>query len=372
MHESQPPSKFGVRFTMPQKSKKRKLILATDENWKLQWTFQSKQIRTTLPFASRAARTRHAWHTNKSLADFAKREDAQVERLFVGVFQPPDDVGFGPDANQFRDAIWENGVSGKTGSGENGVRGKRGQRPHYPWCRENGVRDLITHGARRGPQRSCRGSGRIHHLQSQNGENGVKDLITHWCEARTATLQMSVLLAYTDGTDAHPNVITLPPVNGMQQSTSIYGSCAEEDCLQQSSMSERVFARLKDELGGRSIRVRGAAQIRAHLMFGVLALTIDQLLRLADSRRPSSPKQSPASKAELRRAHFCAYSQRLFPSRQPHQLTAAAGSSTCLVPIFDSFCKWVTNHENIPIHLSQWDLPRSKPIPPIRFRHSLC
>jgi hypothetical protein len=38
---------------------------------------------------------------------------------------------------------------------------------------------------------------------------------------------------------------------------------------------------LKDEFGGRLIYVRGAAKIMAHLMFGVVALTVDQLLRLS-------------------------------------------------------------------------------------------
>ncbi|MBV9085068.1 MAG: transposase [Acidobacteriaceae bacterium] len=55
---------------------------------------------------------------------------------------------------------------------------------------------------------------------------------------------------------------------------------AEEDRMQERSMCERVFARLKDEFGGRAIRVRGATKIMAHLMFGVLALSVDQLLRL--------------------------------------------------------------------------------------------
>jgi hypothetical protein len=45
-------------------------------------------------------------------------------------------------------------------------------------------------------------------------------------------------------------------------------------------MIERVNGRLKDEFGGREIRVRGAAKVMAHLMFGILALTVDQLLRL--------------------------------------------------------------------------------------------
>ena len=43
---------------------------------------------------------------------------------------------------------------------------------------------------------------------------------------------------------------------------------------------ERVYARLKDEFGGRMIRVRGPAKVMASLMFGIVALTADQILRL--------------------------------------------------------------------------------------------
>lgn len=42
---------------------------------------------------------------------------------------------------------------------------------------------------------------------------------------------------------------------------------------------ERVFGRLKEEFGGASVRVRGACKVMAHLMFGILALTADQILR---------------------------------------------------------------------------------------------
>jgi hypothetical protein len=45
-------------------------------------------------------------------------------------------------------------------------------------------------------------------------------------------------------------------------------------------MSERVNARLKDEFGASQIRVRGGAKVMAHLMFGVLALTVDRWLRM--------------------------------------------------------------------------------------------
>ena len=58
-------------------------------------------------------------------------------------------------------------------------------------------------------------------------------------------------------------------------------SPAEAQRYKERTMVERVNARLKDEFGGRQIRVRGAAKVMAHLMFGVLALTIDQWLRLA-------------------------------------------------------------------------------------------
>ena len=42
---------------------------------------------------------------------------------------------------------------------------------------------------------------------------------------------------------------------------------------------ERVYSRLKDEFGERFVRVRGHMKVMAHLMFGLLALTADQLLR---------------------------------------------------------------------------------------------
>lgn len=46
---------------------------------------------------------------------------------------------------------------------------------------------------------------------------------------------------------------------------------------------ERVYARLKQEFGGENVRVRGWAKVMTHLMFGILALTVDQILRLAPS-----------------------------------------------------------------------------------------
>jgi Transposase DDE domain/Transposase domain (DUF772) len=46
------------------------------------------------------------------------------------------------------------------------------------------------------------------------------------------------------------------------------------------STAERVNGGLKDNHGGRTVRVRGAAKVICHLMFGVLSFTALQLLRL--------------------------------------------------------------------------------------------
>jgi hypothetical protein len=56
---------------------------------------------------------------------------------------------------------------------------------------------------------------------------------------------------------------------------------AQQERFKERTMIERVNARLKDEFGASHLRVRGAAKVMAHLMFGVLALTVDQWLRLA-------------------------------------------------------------------------------------------
>ena len=50
--------------------------------------------------------------------------------------------------------------------------------------------------------------------------------------------------------------------------------------LRERSTVERVNGRLKDEFGGRRIHVRGHAKVMTHLMFGIRALSVDQLIRL--------------------------------------------------------------------------------------------
>src|SRR3990167_1917917 len=46
------------------------------------------------------------------------------------------------------------------------------------------------------------------------------------------------------------------------------------------STAERANSRLKDEFGACKVRVRGGAKVSCHLMFGVLVLAADQLIKL--------------------------------------------------------------------------------------------
>jgi len=59
---------------------------------------------------------------------------------------------------------------------------------------------------------------------------------------------------------------------------SIHLQPAEAVRYNERTTVERVNARLKDEFGGRFVRVRGHAKVMCHLMFGILALTADQFM----------------------------------------------------------------------------------------------
>ena len=51
---------------------------------------------------------------------------------------------------------------------------------------------------------------------------------------------------------------------------------------QERSVAERFNSRLKEGFGAGNVMVRGAAKVRLHLMFGLIALFADQLLKLAN------------------------------------------------------------------------------------------
>ena len=61
---------------------------------------------------------------------------------------------------------------------------------------------------------------------------------------------------------------------------SVPMSPAEALRYNERTAAERFNSRLKDEFGGRTVMVRGFKKVRQHLMFGVIALFADQLLKL--------------------------------------------------------------------------------------------
>ena len=55
---------------------------------------------------------------------------------------------------------------------------------------------------------------------------------------------------------------------------------AEDIRFKERSAAERVNSALKDSYGARFVRVRGHAKVLCHLMFGILAVAAEQLMRL--------------------------------------------------------------------------------------------
>ena len=68
--------------------------------------------------------------------------------------------------------------------------------------------------------------------------------------------------------------------NNPRRGEKIEFTPAEAIRYNERTVAERSNARLKDEFGGKTVRVRGATKVMCHLMFGVLVLSADQLMRL--------------------------------------------------------------------------------------------
>ena len=74
----------------------------------------------------------------------------------------------------------------------------------------------------------------------------------------------------------HRPIIDNNPRNGEK----ILMDTATKAHFAERSSVERVNPYLKDNHGGRNVRVRGASKVMAHLMFGILTITAMQLYKL--------------------------------------------------------------------------------------------
>ena len=84
-----------------------------------------------------------------------------------------------------------------------------------------------------------------------------------------------------------PIIAKKPPRGGKEEAEAetrarrlVRHPTAEDVRFRERSAAERFNSNLKDNYGGRFVRVRGPEKVMCHLMFGVLALTIEQLMRL--------------------------------------------------------------------------------------------
>jgi hypothetical protein len=114
--------------------------------------------------------------------------------------------------------------------------------------------------------------------------------VTHLYELMDSAYDAEAIHAHSRQLN-HVPIIAIHPRRGTKKSSQLPKvfpdrltpqlGWAQQQRYKTRTMSERVNARLKDEFGASQIRVRGAAKVMAHLMFGVLALTVDQWLRMS-------------------------------------------------------------------------------------------
>jgi hypothetical protein len=122
-------------------------------------------------------------------------------------------------------------------------------------------------------------------LMTMTGER-----VTHLYELMDSAYDADQIHAHSRQLN-HVPIIAIHPRRGTKKSSQLPKvfpdkptpqlTWAQQERYKTRTMSERVNARLKDEFGASQIRVRGAAKVMAHLMFGVLALTVDQWLRMS-------------------------------------------------------------------------------------------
>ena len=91
----------------------------------------------------------------------------------------------------------------------------------------------------------------------------------------------SVALGHVPIIDHHPRRGEKTAIEAEARAKLKAGYVLAEDVrYNQRSSAERVNGNLKDNCGGNFVRVRGAAKVFCHLMFGILVITVEQLMRL--------------------------------------------------------------------------------------------
>ncbi len=133
---------------------------------------------------------------------------------------------------------------------------------------------------------------------------------------------------------------------------------------QERATAERVDARLKDEFGGLYLRVRGHLKAHAHMMFGVIALFADQLLKLLAWFHRAGSGEDPMARTERGRRlpHVCERRQRLVAL----DMGASKGNGGCHSTTQTLLNPYITSLLKLPYMLSILKTPF------VLFRQNSC
>jgi len=100
--------------------------------------------------------------------------------------------------------------------------------------------------------------------------------VTNLYDLMDAAYDSHQIHSFSESLGHQPVIDDNPRRSGIRQKMDII----EKIRYKQRSSIERVNGYLKDNYGGRTIRVKGPSKVMTHLMFGIIAITATQLLKL--------------------------------------------------------------------------------------------
>ena len=112
-----------------------------------------------------------------------------------------------------------------------------------------------------------------------------RERVTHLYDLADSAYDAKQIKAYSHSLDHVPII-----ASNKRRGESIPMELAQVARFRERSSAERANPNLKDNYGRRFVRVRGAAKVMAHLMFGIIALTANQLFNLLGTLAKPHPQ----------------------------------------------------------------------------------
>ena len=99
-------------------------------------------------------------------------------------------------------------------------------------------------------------------------------------DVNDAMLPLSVVITSASVHDSQVAIPLMKMTSNPRKGKALPMSPHEAKRYNERGSCERFNGRLKEDFGGRHVMVRGHAKVTMHLMFGVVALFADQLMKL--------------------------------------------------------------------------------------------